>query len=161
MPTPVLAPDYRREQAAARNLVTRTPAALVNGTTIFTVKGGFIKIVELFSLCVTVNDATASTLQWSADGDATNQTATTFTAASASLASFAAGGVAYCNFAALTTAVIITSTTGVFLSSTTATGIIVPAGIITTTVGVGSTTGTWTHYLRYHPLNPNVTVTSA
>ena len=30
-----------------------------------------------------------------------------------------------------------------------------PAGIITTVVGVGSTTGTWRHFLRYRPLSPD------
>jgi hypothetical protein len=34
----------------------------------------------------------------------------------------------------------------------------VPAGIITTTIAIGSTTGTWTHNLRYKPLARGVTV---
>jgi hypothetical protein len=30
--------------------------------------------------------------------------------------------------------------------------IMCPAGTITAVVGVGSTTGTWAHYIRYEPL---------
>jgi hypothetical protein len=37
-------------------------------------------------------------------------------------------------------------------------GIVVPAGTITAVVGVGSTTGTWTHFIRYRPLAKGVTV---
>lgn len=150
----------RLEGISQQSRVTvSSAAALVTGTTIFTIAGGFIKVLELISLCNTVCDTTAATLQWSADGTAAGQTATTFTGTSSSLASFAAGGIVYCNFAALTTAPIITGTTGVTLSSTTATGIIIPAGIITSTVGSGPTTGTFTHYLRWQALtSANVTV---
>jgi hypothetical protein len=38
-------------------------------------------------------------------------------------------------------------------------GIIVPAGIITTTIGVGSTTGTWRQFIRWMPLVNDVSVT--
>lgn len=33
--------------------------------------------------------------------------------------------------------------------------------IITTVVGVGSTTGTWKHYIRYEPLEEGATITPA
>jgi hypothetical protein len=36
--------------------------------------------------------------------------------------------------------------------------IMVPAGAITAVIGVGSTTGTWRHYIRYKPLAAGVTV---
>jgi hypothetical protein len=144
-----------------KSVVTATAATLVTATTVFTVAGGPIKLLELISVCESLCDATASTLQWSADGSATGQAAATFTGASASLANFAAGGMVYCNFAALTTAPVITSTTGVALSSVVTTGIIVQAGIITTTIATGSTTGTFRHYLRYQPLARGVTVTAA
>lgn len=133
-------------------------AVLTTGTTIFTVAGGFIKILELFSVCNTLCDATAATLKWTADGSATNQTATDFTGASGSLANFAANGIVYCNFAALSTAPVITGTTGVTLSSVVTTGILVPPGVITTTVGSGPTTGTFTHYMRWQALGSSVTV---
>jgi hypothetical protein len=135
-----------------KSLQTTTPQTLVTGITVFRVTGAPIILTQLMSYCITSCDTTASTLQWSADGDV--GAATTFTAASASLASFAAGGVIYCNFATLSTAPVITGTTGVALTGVTTTGIIVPPGIITTTVGVGSTTGTFLHYLRYVPMSP-------
>lgn len=146
-------------QGAARQANTSVAAVMVTGTTIFTVTGGPIFIDELISLCLTANDATASTLQWSADG--TVGAATTFTAATASLASFAAGGMAVCNFTALATAPDLI-TAGVGLASIKTRGIIVPAGIITTTIAVGSTTGTWNHFMRWRPLGgPEITVTPA
>jgi hypothetical protein len=141
---------------AEKAINTTTPATLVTGTTIFRVTGGPIFIQHLVSYCITSCDTTASTLQWSADGDV--GAAATFTGASASLASFAAGGIINCNFVALTTAPIITGTAGVVLSTVTTTGIYVPAGIITTTVGTGSTTGTFLHYMRYTPMSPSSNV---
>lgn len=139
---------------AVKALQTTTPQLLVTGTTIFRVIGGPVVIEALYSYCIAACDSTAATLQWSADGDV--GAATTFTGASASLASFAAGGVVACNFVALTTAPIITGTAGVTLKSTA--GVIVPAGIITTTVGSGPTTGTFLHFLRYSPMTPAANV---
>lgn len=141
------APEFLQ---ASKSLQTATPLTLITGTTIFRVLGGPINITALVSFCISACDTTAATLQWSADGDV--GAATTFTGASASLASFAAGGAVVCNFAALTTAPIITGTAGVTLAGTG--GIIVPAGIITTTIGSGPTTGTFLHYIRYIPLTP-------
>lgn len=147
-----------RYDASQKFAATRTPAVMVTATTIFTVAGGPIHIEELISLCLAANDGTASTLQWSADG--TVGAATVFTAASASLASFAAGGMVVCNFTALNTAPDLI-TAGVGLASVKTRGIIVPAGIITTTIAVGSTTGTWQHFIRYKPMGSGVTVTAA
>jgi hypothetical protein len=138
----------------AQTTVSST-AILADATTIFTVAGGPIFIEELLSLCITACDGTASTLQWSADG--TVGAATTFTGASASLASFAAGGMVVCNFTAVSTAPDLI-TAGVGLASVKTRGIIVPAGIITTTVAVGSTTGTFSHHMRWRPLARGVTV---
>lgn len=145
---------YPEFQHANKALATNTPLTLITGTTIFRVIGGPVKITALISLCIATCDATAATLQWSADGDV--GAATTFTGASGSLANFAAGGVVVCNFVALTTAPIITGTAGVTLAGTGE--IIVPAGIITTTVGSGPTTGTFLHYIRYQPLTPQANV---
>ncbi len=139
----------------APKVAVSNAAVMVNGTTIFTVSGGPIFISELISECITANDTTASTLQWSADG--TLGSATTFTAATATLASAAPGTLVVCNFTALATAPDILAN-GVGLASVKTRGIIVPAGIITTTIGVGSTTGTWRHYLRYEPMKPGVRV---
>ncbi len=137
-------------------------ALLANGTTAFTIAGGPIRITDLISYVIVGGDAATSTLQWSADG--TVGAATTFTGASSSLASLAAGGVVYCNFTALTTAPVITQTAGVALAGpTTSTGggIYVPAGIITMVIGsADTTTGTYKHFLRWIPLARGVTVTA-
>ena len=139
--------------------VTNTTAALVNSTTLFTIAGGPIEILSLVARCVTGNDGTASTLQWSADP--TDGAAATFSGASASLANALAGALVILLGTALTTAPTVT-TTGVGLSFTGATpttGIIVGAGIITSVIGTGSTTGTWQMHMRYRPLARGVTVT--
>lgn len=148
----------------AGGLVTVTGSAiLANGTTVFTIAGGPIRISDLVSYCTTGGDAAASTLQWSADG--TVGAATTFTGASSSLTNSIAGALAYCNFTALTTAPVITQTAGVALAGpTTSTGggIYVPAGIITMVIGgADTTTGLWKHYMRWAPLAPGVTVTAS
>ena len=138
--------------------VVNTTAVLVNTTTIFTIAGGPIEILSLVARCVTGNDGTASTLQWSADP--TDGAAATFSGVSASLANAAAGAMAILQGTALTTAPIVNAT-GVGLSMSGATptlGIIVGAGIITTTIAAGSTTGTWQHHMRYRPLSRGVTV---
>ena len=151
----VLREAYDQEDKAVANAA----ATLVTGTTIFTIAGGPIEILSLVARCVTGNDATASTLQWSADP--TDGAAATFSGASASLANALAGALVILLGTALTTAPTVT-TTGVGLSFTGATptnGIIVGAGIITTTIGAGSPTGTWMHHMRYRPLARGVTVT--
>ena len=135
--------------------VTNSTATLVNGTTIFTIAGGPIEILSLVARCVTDNDGTASTLQWSADP--TDGAAATFSAASASLASVTAGATVVLQGTTLATAPLV-NTTSVGLGQQVTNGIVVGAGIITTTVGVGSTTGTWQHHLRYRPLARGVTV---
>lgn len=140
-------------------VVTNTAAVLANATTIFTVAGGPIEILSLVARCVTSNNCVASTLQWSADP--TDGGAATFSGASASLANVTAGAMVILLGTALTTAPTV-ATTSVGLSFTGATptnSVIVGAGIITTTIGVGSTTGTWMHHMRYRPLSAGVTVT--
>lgn len=136
--------------------VTNTTATLVNATTLFTIAGGPIEILSLVARCVTTNDGTASTLQWSADP--TDGVAVTFSAASASLASVAAGGMVTLQGTTLATAPLV-SASGCNIAQQVTNGIVVGAGIITSVVGVGSTTGTWQHHLRYRPLARGVTVT--
>lgn len=132
---------------------------LVTGTTVFTIAGGPILIYSLLSICQVGSDSTAATLQWSADG--TLGAATTFTGASLSRASQAAGDMIIANLTALTTAPDLVPA-GVGLGPVATRGIIVPAGIITSTVGSGpTTTGTYKHYLRYTPLANGVSVTPA
>lgn len=128
-------------------------AVMANGdTTIFTIAGGPIEVLSLMSVCVTTNDATASTLQYQADPTAGGVTALSI--ASASLANAAAGTTALCTgtFANAPTV----TTDGTVAAGTTK--FIVPVGIIKITIATGPTTGTWTHHLRYRPLARGVTV---
>jgi hypothetical protein len=134
----------------------RAAAVLVNATTIFNVTGGPIEILAIGAICVTTNDATASTLQYSADGTAGS--ATTITGASASLANAAAGTIVAAVPGTLATAPAVYAN-GVGINGTV--GIIVPAGIITTTIGTGSSTGTWKHFIRFRPLVSGVQVAAA
>src|SRR3990167_2542999 len=138
--------------------VETAAAVMVNGTTIFTIAGGPIQIEELLSVCITADDTTASTLQW--QSAPTDGSAKTISGASASLASAAAGATVRLNPTALTTApdLVTAANGGAQLGAAVANRLIVTAGTLKTVIGVGSTTGTWRHYLRYTPLGPNVTV---
>lgn len=135
------------------NVATTAAAVLANGAaTIFTVAGGPIEVLELFSVCVTANDATATTLKYTADP--TDGAATDVSAASASLANAAAGTLVLCTgtFASVATV----NANGTVAAGTTK--FIVPAGIIQAITATGPSTGTWTHHLRYKPLAKGVTV---
>jgi hypothetical protein len=138
--------------------ISGSDAVMVDDDTIFTIAGGPIEIIELVSECITLNDGTASTLQYSTDP--TVGVVVTISGASASLANAAAGSGVVLNKTALATAPdLIDPLVG--LSGVKTRGIIVAAGIIKVTIGVGSTTGTWRHHLRYRPLRRGVTVTAA
>jgi hypothetical protein len=130
--------------------IWKPATTLINGTTVWTVSGGPIQVVSIGCVCSTANDATASTLQYSADG--TDGAATTITGASASLANAAAGTIVVSVPGTLATAPAIYAN-GVGVAGTV--GIIVPAGIITIVVGIGSTTGTWKQFINYIPLTPD------
>lgn len=136
--------------AAQDKSFVKPAAVMVNGTTVWTITGGPIQIISIGAVCATANGATASTLQYSADG--TDGAAVTITGASASLANAAAGALVVSVPGTLATAPAVYAA-GVGIAGTV--GIIVPAGIITTVVGVGSTTGTWTQFIRYRPLTPD------
>lgn len=150
----IISQDLRTFDVTEKSIWTATPIAMVNGATAFTITGGPIEIWQLGSLCISANNGTASTLQYSADG--TDGAATTITGASSSLASVAAGTMVVAVPGTLATAAAV-YTNGVGIGATVP--IIVPAGVITIVVGVGSTTGTWRHFLRYVPLTTGVTVT--
>lgn len=147
-----------------KSIGTVTAATMPQATTtIFTVAGGAIEILNLISYCVTTNNGNAATLQWQFDG--TLGTATTITGASASLASLVAGDLVICDFTLLTTAPLIMSTgiSAVLGSPTTQRFVVTngSGGVIQAIVGTAATTGTWNHYLRYRPLARGVTVTAA
>lgn len=125
-------------------------AVMVNGNTIFTVANGPILIKSLVSLCITANNSTASTLQYSIT-PTTGAGAQTISAASGSLASATAGASVTLIGTALTTAANYNAN-GPNLGMTAP--IFCPIGTITMVIGVGSTTGTWQHYIAYWPLAP-------
>ncbi len=139
--------------------VEQTSAAVMsNNLVCFNVANGPIEIVDLISVCQTANDTTASTLQWTAVGTL-GTTSATITGASATLASAVVGTNVALQGTALTTAPVINAN-GVNVS-TKAVSIIVPQGTLKLTIGVGSTTGTWIHYIRYKALAVNAQVTPA
>jgi hypothetical protein len=149
-------------QGASKVSVTGA-ALLTNGMTVFTITGGFIRITDLFSVNVVDADAVAATIQWSADG--TLGSAVTITAASASVASVAPGGIVNCDFTTLATAPVIAANGVALQGPTAATGgsVIIPAGVLTLVIGSGPTTAsTWMHIMKWDPLgSPEVTVTPA
>lgn len=121
---------------------------MVSGDTIFTVVGD-IQIVSLVSECQTANGATASTLQFSSTTALGSTLA--LSNASTSLANVAAGySVAIAAGSSLAEAPI-QSASGIMLN-TASRGVRLPAGALKIVIGVGSTTGTWRHFIRYEPL---------
>lgn len=145
----------------AEHVVETAAAVMVTGDIVFNINGGPVQILSLHSECITVNDATASTMQWRSDP--TVGTATTISNASASLASFAAGGTVLLNQTSLSTAptLALVGAGGVQPGPDVANKILVNAGVLELVIGVGSTTGTWKHYLSYVPLGANSSVTAA
>lgn len=136
-----------------RSTVKTLPKVMVNNDVIFTVVGD-IQLVSLTSECVTANDTTASTLQYKVT---TVNGVTTISGVSASLASAAPLQRLILDGGALSTAPALTGVTGVGLN-TTARGICIPDGTIGLTIGIGSTTGTWIHYISYNQLEPGAYV---
>jgi hypothetical protein len=132
-------------------------AVMTNNLVCFTV-GGPIELVALQSICQTANDGTGSTLQWTATGTL-GTTSATITGATTTLATAAAGTNVSCQFTALSTAPVINAN-GVNLIANSG-SVVVPAGTLKLTIGTGSTTGTWKHYIRYRPLSPGTTVVAA
>jgi len=133
-------------QGAPESVANSAIAVMVNGDTIFTVVGD-IQIIQLFSECVTANNATASTLQYSVTP--TGLIASTISGASSTLASAIIGTTVALDGTALSTAPIV-SPNAVALG--TVRPIVCLGGVIKLVIGVGSTTGTWEHYIRYRPL---------
>src|SRR3990167_2478404 len=137
----------------------KAAAVMVNNQVAFTIDGGPIQILELLSECIAVNDTTASTLQWRSNP--TVGSAATISGATTTLASIAAGATIRLSPTALTTAPVIAlaAAGGVQLGTDVANRVTVQPGTIQMVIGVGSTTGTWKHFMRYRPLGANVTVT--
>ncbi len=156
---PLYLPSDMLETTAQTSVAATMPQAT---TTIFTVVGGAIKILDLISICVTANNTNAATQQWSFDG--TLGSATTISAASASLASLAAGDITVLDMTALATAVriIATGTSGGLGPASGHIGLYLNGpGVIQNIIGTAATTGTWNHFIRYRPLARGITVTPA
>ncbi len=148
---------WRDQGMGVQELDAITSAAVMsNGLTIFNSTGDVL-IVNLQSECITSNNATATTIQYAITG--TGLTQVTISGVSASIANYPAGNVISLDGTSLATAPNLYAF-GVGLGQT-ARGIIYPAGIISLIVGVGSTTGTWKHYIRYRPIEPGAIVTPA
>jgi hypothetical protein len=145
-------------QDVVERAVIKAAAVMVNGDTVFTIAGGPIQIQDLLSECITANNGTASTMQW--QSVPTVGSAATISGASGSLASVAAGATVRLAPTALTTAPVIAlaAAGGVQLGTNVGNYITIQPGTLKLVIGVGSTTGTWKHYLRYRPLSTGVTV---
>lgn len=140
------------------NAVATGAAVISNGLALFTVTGGPIQVLSLVSICQTANDATASTLQYESTGTL-GATTQTISGASAALTSAAAGESVVLQGTALSTAPVLNANAAGIQAVPGS--IIVPVGSIKAVVGVGSTTGTWKHFLRYAPLAPGAVVAAA
>lgn len=137
---------------APEAVASSATATMVNGSTIFTASGK-VAILQLFSQCVTANGATASTLQYSITP--TGLSASTISGASSSLANAIVGTTVNLDGTALSTApTVLPNATAL----STIRAIVFHAGVLTIVVGVGSTTGTWKHYMRYRPIEPGAYV---
>jgi len=131
----------------------KAPAVMVDNDTLFTTDGPIL-IHALWSVCATGNDGTASTIVYKITPTVGSEQ--TISGASASLAAAAAGASIALAGTALSTAALYNAN-GPNLIANPGT-IVCPAGTIDIDVAVGSTTGTWVHYMRYTPLDSNISV---
>lgn len=140
-----------------RSAMTTTSALATK--TLYTITGGAIQIRELMAVCVTAQQAVATTLQWNSTPSGAGVTAATISGASASLSGVALGATVLLTPTALTTApvVALAAAGGVQLGLAAQNHIIILEGLLTSIVA-NPGTGTWVHYLRYVPLGPNVIV---
>jgi hypothetical protein len=146
-------------QVETNHIVSTAAAVMSNGLVIFNVVGD-IQILSLVSECYTDNGATATTLRYNVT--ASNATSATISAASASLANLTAGyAVALTAASGLAEVPTLSSNNAGVVLNTASRGVRIPSGTINLTIGVGSTTGTWAHYLKYEPLQSGAYVTAA
>lgn len=138
-------------------IVTTSTAIMSNGLQLFTVSGGDIQIVYLASECYTANNATASTVTYSA----TNARGTiSITGTSPSLANAAIGTTINNALNSLTAAPTLSGVTGASVNVTSNSIRLTSGTTISLTVAVGSTTGTWKHYLKYRRIENGAIVTA-
>lgn len=137
------------QQADDREQVCETTTkVLTNGDVLFTNKGD-IQIVSLVSECISTGTPAASTLQYSSAP--TVGAAAAFSGASASMISCVLGSTINLTDGQAVAPIIEVS--GACNAGTYPLNAFCPEGTITAVVGVGPTTGTWKHYLRYKPLS--------
>lgn len=140
------------------HIAKTTPKVMVTGDVIFTTSGDIL-IYALFSECETANGVTASTLQYTGTNN-TTATTSNISAASASLASAPQGTSALAQLGAITNAPVLSTASGIGAFPWGA--VKVPDNSsIKTVIGVGSTTGTWKHYVRWEPLEAGAFITPA
>ena len=154
----ILSSSLQTSNPYSDNLVTTSNKVMVTGDAIFHVSADIL-IYALVSECYSANNSVASTLQWAANNLGTT-TIQTLSNASSSLANVGVGVSLMLNLGAVTNAPVVTNASG---AGSLPWGTIRVAGgsDITTIIGVGSTTGTWKHYLRYVPLEQGAVVTPA
>jgi redox-regulated HSP33 family molecular chaperone len=138
------------------HLAATTAKVMVNGDILFNIVGD-VSIRYLYSECYTANDATATTMQYNATANAVSSVISN---PSASLANAAIGVAVVQNPASLTTTPTLTLANGVALNLFGEVRI-KGGGTINLIIAVGSTTGTWRHYVRYEPLETGAYVTPA
>jgi hypothetical protein len=147
--------------AAGGEQLSKTSAAIMsNALTLFTVSGAPIEIVGLVSLCITPNGATASTVAY--NSVPTVGTSTVIASACTTIASAPAGAsiTATGNAVAGSAQAAIYNANGPGFLGIPG-GVFAPVGTITITVAVGSTTGTWQHFLRWKPMGVGASVVNA
>jgi hypothetical protein len=146
-------------QVSTDHVVSTSAAVMTNGLVVFNVVGD-IQILSLVSECYSDNGATATTLRYNVT--ASNGTSATISAASASLANLTAGyAVALTAASGLAEAPTVSTNNAGVVLNTASRGVRIPSGTINLTIGVGSTTGTWAHYIKYEPLQTGAYVTAA
>jgi len=135
--------------------VSSATAVMVNADVLFTIAGGPIEVINLFSVVIADASGTASTLQYKYTHDTLG--AATISGATGSLAAVTAGMMVTCQLTALNTAALV-ATEGATIFSTGPSRILLMPGTIDVVIGTGTTTATFKHYLTYRPLASGITV---
>lgn len=137
-------------------VASKDAGIISNGMSLFTVTGGPVLLKQIIGVCVTDNNATATTVQFTHTpvvGVAVN-----LSIASGSIANKVAGDLIILPAQAFTSAPTVGGT--VAANAADSNVVMLTEGTISTTVAVGPTTGTWRWYFRYFPLTTGSTVSA-
>lgn len=137
-------------------VASKDAGIISNGLNLFTVSGGPVLLKQIIGVCVTDNDATATTVRF--DFTPTVGAAVSLSIMSGSIASKVAGNAIVLPAQAFTSAPVVG--TAVAVNSVDGNVVVLTEGTISTTVAVGPTTGTWRWYFRYFPLTTGSTVSA-